>query len=82
MDQINNLRNKIDELDNEIMSLLDERFALSIKIGKLKELAKTDVLDIKRENSILDKTSNYSHSPEIDVVYKTIMEKSKSLQRK
>jgi len=82
MDKIDEMRHLIDVLDDEIMSLLDERFTLSIKIGNLKTLAKTDVLDTKREKIVLDKTSKYSHSPEIDVVYKTIMEESKSLQRK
>ena len=82
MDQINDLRTKIDKIDDEIMNLLDKRFSIAIHIGNLKELAKTSVLDTKRENIVLDKTSNYSHSPEIGVVYNTIMEQSKSLQRK
>ena len=82
MDKIDDMRHLIDILDDEIMSILDERFALSKKIGKLKTLAKTDVLDTKREKTVLDKTSKYSHSPEIGIVYKTIMEESKSLQRK
>ena len=82
MDKIANLRNLIDVLDEEIMSLLDERYTLSLKIGNLKVQAKTNVLDTKRESFILDKTSKYSHSPEIGIVYKTIMKESKSLQRK
>jgi chorismate mutase len=82
MDKIDNLRNLIDTLDEEIMSLLDERYDLSVKIGNLKTQTKTNVLDTKRESYILDKTSKYSHSPEIGIVYKIIMEESKSLQRK
>ena len=82
MDKIDDLRKLIDVIDDEIMTILDERFNLSKKIGNLKILTKTTVLDTKRENIILDKTSKYSHSPEIGIVYKTIMEASKSLQRK
>ena len=82
MDKIDDLRRLIDIIDDEIMTILDERFTISKKIGNLKALAKTDVLDTKRESSILNKTSKYSHSPEIGIVYKTIMEESKSLQRK
>lgn len=82
MDQINDLRTKIDKIDDEIMNLLDKRFSIAIHIGNLKELTKTSVLDTKREKIVLDKTSNYSHSPEIGVVYNVIMEQSKSLQRK
>lgn len=82
MDKVDDLRDLIDVLDEEIMSLLDKRYNLSMEIGKLKTQAKTSVLDTKRESSILDKTSKYSHSPEIGIVYKTIMKESKSLQRK
>ena len=82
MDKILNLRQLIDELDNKIMSLLEERFSLSLEIGKQKTLAKIDALDMKRKNVILDKTSKYNHFQNIGVVYKTIMDESKSLQRK
>ena len=82
MDKIEDLRLLINELDNNIMSMLDKRFDLSLEIGKIKAHAKTNVLDTKRENIILNKTSKYSHSPEIGVIYKIIMEESKSLQRK
>ena len=82
MDKIEDLRLLIDTLDDEIMSLLDKRFTVSIKIGNIKALSKTAVLDTKREEHILNKTSKHSHSPEIDIVYKTIMNESKNLQRK
>ncbi len=82
MDKIEDLRLSINTIDDEIMALLDKRLSLSVRIGNLKALSNTAVLDTKRENIILDKTSNYSHSPEIGIVYKTIMETSKSLQRK
>ena len=82
MDKIDDLRLLIDELDNNIMSMLDKRFNLSNEIGNIKAHAKTAVLDTKRETTILDKISKYSHSKEIGVVYKIIMEESKSLQRK
>ncbi len=82
MDKIDELRYLIDTLDDEIMALLEKRFTLSVKIGNEKTHAKIHVLDTKRESLILEKTSKYSHSPEIEVVYKTIMEESKLLQRK
>ncbi len=82
MDKIEDLRVIIDDLDGKIMDLLSQRFSLSKKIGKIKILSKSNVLDTKREHIILNKISKYSHSPEIDIIYKTIMEVSKSLQRK
>ena len=63
------------------MSLLDKRLCLSVEIGKAKSVSKVAVLDTKREDYILNKASNYSHSPQIDTIYKKILEMSKSLQR-
>ena len=82
MDKIDKLRQDIDSLDNEIMELLDKRFNLTNQIGTIKKQDKRIVLDSKREQLILDKTSKYSHSPQIINIYKTIMDESKSLQRK
>ncbi|MCK5388349.1 MAG: chorismate mutase, partial [Candidatus Izimaplasma sp.] len=45
MDKIDDLRLLIDELDNNIMSMLDKRFNLSNEIGNIKAHAKTAVLD-------------------------------------
>ncbi len=81
MDKIEKNRELIDIIDDEIMSLLDKRLCLAVEIGKAKSVSTIAVLDTKRENIILNKTSNYSHSPQIDVIYKKIMEMSKSLQR-
>lgn len=82
MDKINQKRLEIDELDNKIMSLLDKRFELTTEIGSIKKVEKKVVLDINREENILNKTSKYSHSPQIRSIYNTIMDESKSLQRK
>lgn len=82
MDKINKLRKQIDKIDDEIMSLLDKRFNISNQIGQLKKESNTTVLDSNREQVIFDKTSKYSHSPELIEIYKTIMNESKKLQRK
>lgn len=82
MDKLLKSRNRIDEIDNQIMALLDERYDLSIKIGDIKKLQKTSVLDTNREDTILDKTSKLRHSLAIKNVYISIMSESKKLQRK
>ena len=81
MDKIEKHRKSIDKIDDEIMSLLEQRLCLAVEIGKAKSISKANVLDTKREKIILNKVSNYSHSPEIDTIYRKIMEMSKSLQR-
>ena len=52
--EINNLRNKINDLDDKILSLLDERSQIVSEIGKFKDRSK-GLIDINRENSILDR---------------------------
>jgi chorismate mutase len=82
MDKINELRHKIDQIDQEIMSLLDQRFTIAKEIGRVKRQENKVVLDQNRENIILELTSNFSHSPQIKEIYITIMNESKALQRK
>lgn len=82
MDQIKKLRNEIDVLDNKIMELLETRFLISKQIGEAKKKSNTQVLDSNREETILLKTTKFSHSPQISSIYKTIMNESKNIQRK
>ena len=82
MDKLINQRKRIDEIDDQIMELLDERYDISIEIGNIKRDAKSPVLDSNRELEVLKKTANLSHSLAIKNVYVSIMEESKKLQRK
>jgi len=82
MDKIAEVREEIDIIDSKIMKLLDERFDKTSLIGLLKKESNTNVLDQNREEIIFDKTSKYSHSPELRNIYTTIMTESKKLQRK
>jgi|LGOV01.1.fsa_nt_gb chorismate mutase len=82
MDKINHTRQEIDIIDDNIMRLLDERFEKTNLIGLLKKESKTTVLDQNREQTIFTKTTKFSHSPELKVIYSTIMNESKKLQRK
>ena len=82
MDDLKTLRNEIDQLDDSIMKLLSKRFDLSIKVGNYKLLNNIQVTHDDREKRIISKISKYSHSPSIEHVYKTILQQSKSLQRR
>ena len=81
MDRLIELRNEIDQLDNKIMELLDKRFEITKQVGLLKKESNTKILDAKRETIILDKTTKYSHYPQISSVYQYIMSLSKDKQR-
>ncbi len=82
---IEQLREQIDSLDNEIIRLLDARFDCSKAIGEEKKKINKAVLDSSREQAILDKIENISqksHAPYIQEVYKKIMEQSRLYQGK
>lgn len=79
---IENLREEIDQIDNELIELLNKRYVLTDKIGKLKkELKIQEVEDKAREKKIYEKIVN--QSPEYQVVqkvYQTIIQESKKRQ--
>ncbi len=80
MNNLSSLRNKIDLLDDKIMSLLNERFTISKQIGIIKQKTNTAILNKKREQDILNKISCYQNKKQITNVYNTILEESKKLQ--
>lgn len=82
MDKIINLRAEIDEIDDKVMELLSKRYEISDQIGIIKSNSKVDVLDSKREEHVLNKTKKHSHSPQLELVYRTIMHESKNIQRR
>ncbi|MCX7857801.1 MAG: prephenate dehydratase [Deltaproteobacteria bacterium] len=47
--EIKTLRKRIDQIDKKILQLLDERFEISLKIGRLKD----HIIDTQREREIL-----------------------------
>ncbi|MFW5838345.1 MAG: chorismate mutase [Bacillota bacterium] len=82
MKEIDNLRKRINTIDETIMSLLDQRFDIVKNIGTLKRSQKAAIEDNSRESIILDKAKTYSHESEIKIIYGTIFTVSKNLQRK
>ena len=82
---INELREKIDTIDNQIIELLDERFDVAKAIGEEKKKNNIQVLDSKREQVILDKVDSKAskeHAEYIKQIYIKIMEESKECQNK
>lgn len=81
MSKIVTLRNKIDDIDNEIIALLDSRFELSKEIGKEKAKENIAITDQNREKEILAKTEKAKNKDAIKTTYKTIFEQSKKIQK-
>ncbi len=84
MKTLESLRAIIDELDQKIMRMLDERFKVCEEIGRLKASSSSPVLDEGREKAILQKiaSSGLSYGGQIAGVYSRIMEESRSLQQR
>ena len=53
--RIKKLRERIDEIDEEIIQLLKKRMGISNEVGKLKEELHIPVEDKKREKEIIDR---------------------------
>jgi chorismate mutase len=55
IEQIEDLRRSIDNLDNALIAILAERFRLTEKVGKLKAAGGFEALDAERERSQLER---------------------------
>ena len=79
------LRSRIDELDTELLILLNERAKCVIKIGKIKQKEKKDVLVPMREKELLDRLRTVNKGPMADkmVIYlfQQIIDTLKDLQK-
>jgi chorismate mutase len=82
MDPMKQYRQEIDSLDDQIMELLERRYQVVDLVGQHKRASNGSIIDPKRESIILAKASKYSHSPQIQQVYRTILLESHQLQRK
>ena len=79
------LRTSIDELDNKLLKLLNERAKCVIKIGKIKQKAKTDVLVPLREKELLVRLRTVNKGPMTDAMviylFQQIIDTLKDLQK-
>ena len=79
------LRSRIDELDSELLKLLNERTKCVIKIGKIKQKEKKDVLVPLREKELLDRLLTFNKGPMTDAMviylFQQIIDTLKDLQK-
>lgn len=84
--KLNRLREKIDELDNKIVKLLNERTALALKVGQAKEKLGKEIYAPDRESQIyqkLDKLAAGGMLPKdaLKAIYREIMSASLVLEK-
>jgi monofunctional chorismate mutase len=80
---LDNLRKEIDEIDELIIQLLDDRIEIVHDIGDYKKKNNIDVFDNKRESMIFDKINNMDleNKDAIIKIYEELMIVTKDVQR-
>lgn len=83
MDELNNLRKEIEQIDKKLSNLLNERMQLSERIGELKTRYVIPIKDLDREMGILENVgANSKYRTYIMEIYKTIFHASCNIQLK
>jgi len=78
------LRKKIDQVDENLVGLLNERATLAQKIGRAKSLDNKDIFVPGRENEIFQRISRLNRGPlperSVHSIYREILSASRSLE--
>ena len=79
------LRDSIDNIDSKIVSMINERLNISLKVGDLKKQFDNQVLDKSRENLIMQRLSSMNDGPVsntvLQYIFSVIMSASRELQK-
>lgn len=86
MSKIQQLRNKIDKIDTDIIKKLSERKNISIKIGQLKSQSDIGIKDNKREKELILNYEKLSCEYQLQLnfvkkLFKLIISNSRALQK-
>lgn len=82
---LENIRKKIDALDQKIIELLNERTGLAVEIGRLKQEKGSEVYSPERESAIYRKIEALSKGPlskdALKAIYREVMSASLALEK-
>ncbi len=85
MEKIRELRKRIDEIDDKLVDLLNERARIVIDVGNIKKTEKLDFHSPSREREILERLAERNKGPfpqdTLKAVYHEILSSSLSLER-
>jgi chorismate mutase len=74
----------IDEIDNQILHLLNRRAAIAVQIGDTKHAAGLPVVELSREEAVIQRMIEASEGPlspeAVKHLYTTIMQEMRRLQ--
>ena len=84
MDELNQLRDQIDEIDKKITELFEQRMDLSKKVAHVKKENEIGILSAKREEEVIQKNISYLKNKDYRFVlegfYRNLMNLSKLIQ--
>ncbi len=82
---LNEIRNEINSVDENLVNLLEKRFDLVLKVGEYKAAQNLPVFDEAREKLVIEKCKgqlkNKKYSNYIETIYIQIMNTCKDIQR-
>ena len=82
--RIAQLREKIDAVDGEILSALNQRAGLVIEVGRIKQMQQTRILDSEREARLMARLLELNRGPlkdeMVQSLFQTIIETLKQFQ--
>lgn len=82
---IDEIRQRINQLDNELLRIFNERAALALEIGHIKKKLDLPIYDPKREKLIFERMKKKNPGPLDDDaivrLYERVIDESRSLER-
>ncbi len=82
---IGDWRVKIDELDQQLVKLLNERCRCAVEIGKLKREKQLPVYEPERELAVFERVAQANHGPLTDQavrhIFERIIDEMRAVQR-
>jgi len=85
MNQLEEARIQIDEIDKALVSLLEERLTLVTKVASYKKEHNLPIFDRNREEAVLEKISSYvkekTYQEAIRLSFQDLMKRSKDFQK-
>ena len=85
MKSLSTLRKRIDRVDRELLSLLNQRARLALRVGKLKRANKVAVFDRRREQAVLRRIARANRGPlsrtAVQSVFREVLRASRRLER-
>ena len=82
---IDDLRKQIDGIDDKILGLLVDRFALVVQVGTEKKEAGIEVVDIDREDTLMNRLVDMAQEKNLSLdlvekIYQLIIQESRRQQ--